>query len=174
MEIAEILPISKWLRFESDVFERFGMDCKVQDINGLSITGKFRWSNKLCPKIKNDDNSRAAICSPSNQYFMATAEKTGKPVIGECDAGFIKLAVPIFVDGEFLGIAGGCGLLAQDGEIETFMITKTLGLSEEEILDLSRGIKVMKKSECNKMVEYIEQFVRESASAATFKKVASG
>ena len=52
----------------------------------------------------------AAICAPGNQNFMAQAEKTRKPVIAECDAGLVKIAVPIFNKDEFLGTAGGCGL----------------------------------------------------------------
>lgn len=52
---------------------------------------------------------------------MAQAKQTRKPVIGECDAGLIKIAVPIFIDGTFMRTAGGCALLPAGGEVETFL-----------------------------------------------------
>jgi ligand-binding sensor protein len=172
MELTEILSITEWSHFEGDVFKRFGMSCTVQDINGARITEKLRWSNRLCRKIKGDKESLAAICSPSNLYFMAEARKTETPVVGECDAGFLKLAVPIIVNGEFLGAVGGCGLLPAGGEIEPFIITKTLGLSEREIFDVCRDIRVMNKTEGRIMAEYIDHSIREFTSAVALKRAA--
>jgi len=74
---------------------------------------------------------------------MAQAKKTGRFVVGECDAGLVKIAVPIFVEGEFLGTAGGCGRLPAGGEVEAFIIEKTTGLTEEEVSELCRGLKAM-------------------------------
>jgi ligand-binding sensor protein len=150
------------------------MNCTVHDIKGTPISGKPNWCNELCPKIKSDKDSISAICSPSNQYFMEEARKTGKPVIGECEVGFLKLAVPIFINGEFLGTAGGCGLIPAGGEIEPFIITKTLGMSEQEVQDLCQGIKVMKEPESHAMAEYINQCLSEFKSASDQKTSASG
>ena len=174
MELTEILPIAEWSRLEGDLFERFGMSCMVHDIRGASITGKPNWCNKICPKIKSGQESVAAICSPSNQYFMAEARKTGNPVFGECEVGFLKLAVPIIVNGEFLGTAGGCGLLPAGGEIEPFFIMKTLGMSEQEIFDLCSDIRVMLESESHALAAYINQCLHEFKSAAALKNVACG
>ena len=172
MELTEILSVAEWMSFEGDVFARYGMGCVVQDAAGVRITETPRWSNKLCPKIKGDRESLAAICSPSNLYFITEARKHEKPVIGECDAGFLKLSVPIIVNGEFLGTVGGCGLIPAGGEIESFIITKTLGLSEREILDLCRFIKVMREPESQALASYIDQCVREFTSAVGLKKAA--
>jgi ligand-binding sensor protein len=165
MNLTKVLPIDAWVRFESDLFKRFGMNCTVYDLNGTSITGKPNWSNRLCPKIKADREALAAICSPSNQYFMAEAKKTGKPVLGECDAGFVKLAVPIIINDEFLGTAGGCGLLPAGGGVEPFLIEKTLGFSEAEIMELCRNTGVMTTRKAGEMVAYIERLIGEFASA---------
>ena len=83
-------------------------------------------------EIKANKDSLAAICAPGNQNFMAQAEKTRKAIIAECDAGLVKIAVPIFNQDEFLGTAGGCGLLPAGGEVETFLIEKTAGLTEAD------------------------------------------
>lgn len=88
---------------------------------------------------------------------MAQTKKTGKAVIDECDAGLTKIAVPIFVDGEFLGTAGGCGLLPAGGEVQTFLLEKTMGLSEIHILGLCEGLGTMTQEDAEKMAVYIEK-----------------
>jgi ligand-binding sensor protein len=69
-------------------------------------------------------DSLDAICATGNQHFMAQAKQTRKAVIDECDAGLTKIAVPIFVDGEFLGTAGGCGLLPAGEKFRLFCSKK--------------------------------------------------
>jgi ligand-binding sensor protein len=107
MELTDILTKDEWARFEKELFERFQINCTVYDTSGTGVTGLPNWCNRLCPEIKANKDSLAAICAPGNQHFMAQAKQTRKPVIGECDAGLVKIAVPIFVDDAFLGTAGG-------------------------------------------------------------------
>ena len=173
MELTDILTITEWARFEKELFERFHINCTVYHSSGLGVTGKPNWCNRLCPVIKANKESLAAICAPGNQYFMAQAKKSGKPVIAECDAGLLKIAVPIFVGEEFLGTAGGCGLLPEGGEIETIIIEKSTGMSTEKITDLSTDIETMPDAQAEQMAafitERIDQFVKgghENAAAA--------
>ena len=68
----------------------------------------------------------------------------------------LKLVVPIFVNGNFLGVAGGCGCLEQKEDIDTFMINKTTGINEEKIVRLSEDIPFMTRDEAESHVDYIE------------------
>jgi len=157
MDLIDILSKEEWIQFETELFERYGINCTVYDASGIGVTGKPNWCNRLCPQIKANKDSLAAICAPGNQNFMARAKLTRKSVVGECDAGMIKIAVPIFVNTTFLGTAGGCGLLPAGGEVETFIIEKSLGLSEEEIVDLCRGIESMTEEQAQEMAAFIEE-----------------
>ncbi len=157
MQLTDIMDLDAWEEFEKELFDRFSMNCTVYNDQGMSVTGKPNWCNRLCPEIKANKNSLAAICAPGNQYFMAEAKKTRKPVMDECDAGFIKIAVPIFVNGEFLGTAGGCGLLPEGGEVEAFVVEKSLGMAEEEILERSKGIQTMSTDRAEQMIAFIEK-----------------
>ena len=59
--------------------------------------------------------SRSHPASDAN--FMAMAKQTRKAVIEECDAGLMKVVVPIIVDGEFIGAVGAVvGAVAQLGD----------------------------------------------------------
>ena len=161
MELTDILSKDEWEAFEKELYDRFHINCTVYNVEGIGVTGKPNWCNKLCPEIKANKDSLAAICAPGNQNFMAQAKNSRKAVIGECDAGLMKIAVPIFKDDEFMGTAGGCGLLPVGGEIETFMIEKTAGLSEAEIAALSDGIGTMSEETANEMADYIEKRLNE-------------
>ena len=157
MELTRILPKKAWAGFERELSEKFDINCTVYDSSGTGITGKPNWCNKLCPRIKGNPESLAVICASGNQNFMAQARQTRKSVVAECDAGFIKIAVPIVNNGDFLGTAGGCGLLPEGGELETFIIEKTTGLDREEILALCEGVKTMSAGKAAEMVGFIEK-----------------
>ena len=157
MLLTDMLPKEKWEEFETELFDRFHINCTVYDISGQGITGKPHWCNRLCPEIKANKDSLAAICAAGNQYFMAQTQKTREALIDECDAGLTKIAVPIFVDGEFLGTAGGCGRLPAGGEVQTFLLEKTMGLDEAQILKLCEGLGSITRAEAQEMADYIEK-----------------
>lgn len=157
MELTDMVTPEDCFDFEKYLFDRFYMNCTVYDAAGVGVTGKPIWCNNLCPRIKSNPDSLAAICATGNQNFMAQARKTRAPIIGECDAGLLKISVPIFVDGTFLGTAGGCGRLPEGGEIETFIIEKTTGLNEAEITELCNGLQTMTREQAEEMAEVIEQ-----------------
>ncbi len=161
MKLTDLMPAEDWMSFEKELFDRFYLNCTVYDTTGTGVTGKPNFCNKLCPQIKANAESLAVICAAGNQNFMAQAKKTRKAVSGECDAGLIKIAVPIFVDGEFLGTAGGCGRLPEEGAPETFMIEKTTGMNEKEIEDLCQGLKPMTDDQIHELVGFIEKRIEQ-------------
>lgn len=153
----DILSQEKWSEFANQLFDRYGINCAVYEADGSIISGKPNWSNRLCPVIKGAASSLAAICAPSNQHFMAEVKNTQAAVIGECDAGFKKLAVPVIFEGQFIGAVGGCGLMAENGEIEPFIIQKTTELPEPEILKLAGETKMMSDKEGEQMAAYMTE-----------------
>ena len=171
MELTDILSVEDWIRFEQELHDRFNLNCTVYNTAGIGITGKPNWCNRICPEIKAHKESLAVICASGNQNFLAQAQGTGKPVVDECDAGLIKIAVPIFVDGKFLGTAGGCGRAPEGAELETFIIEKTTGLSEDDIRKLCRGLETITEDQAqeavdfieNRIARYVEDYVSDSA-----------
>jgi len=157
IELTDILTKEDWSKFEKALFDRFKINSTVYDASGKGITGKPNWCNRLCPEVKANQESLAAICATGNQNFMAQAKQSKKPVIGECDAGLIKIAVPIFISGEFMGIAGGCGLLPAGGEVETFLIEKTMRMSKEQVTQLCDGLGDMTDQQAKEMAMFIEK-----------------
>jgi ligand-binding sensor protein len=157
MKLTDIMSTAAWEQFENSLFDRFQMNIAVYEASGTALSGRPHWCNRLCPAIKANQESLAAICAPGNQYFMARVRQTRKPLIDCCDAGFIKIAVPIFVGDAFLGTAGGCGRLPAGGAVEIFLLEKTMGLSKARIAGLCEGMETMTAAEAEAMAAFVER-----------------
>lgn len=155
MELKDIAPLQTWRELEQRINERSGMNASVFNAEGLRITDFVRWANRLCPVIKGNEKGQSYICSVAHQNLAAQSAKSCKPVIEACDAGMLKLVVPIFVNGDFLGVAGGCGCVEQKEDIDTFMINRTTGISAEKLARLTEDIPFMTRDEAASHASYI-------------------
>lgn len=156
MEISKIGPIESWETLENDLFERFHLQGSVFNTEGIRITKTKNWSNRLCPVIKSLDRGQSFICAVAHINMANQAMQSKKHVIEECDAGLLKLLVPIFFKNEYLGVIGGCGLLAEDGEIDTFAINKLIDINEDKIEFLSSDIPMITNENAYSACEYIK------------------
>jgi ligand-binding sensor protein len=165
MKLTDIAPLQKWLELEQKINARSGLNASVFDIEGARITEFKRWANKLCPLIKADEKGQNYICAVAHQNIAARAQRTRQPVISECDAGLMKLVVPIFINDEFLGVAGGCGYVLGNGRVDSFMVNKTIGIDQEKLIDLSADVPVMTMEEAQSHAEFIRREVAQIISS---------
>ena len=141
MEMTDLHPLDKWVELEKEINRRSGLNATVFDINHMRITDFKKWANNLCPVIKANEKGQTFICATAQRHIAAMAQKTRKPVVEECDAGMVKIVVPVFINSEFLGSVSGCGLLQTDeGKVESFLVNKTTGIDGEDIKRLSKEI----------------------------------
>ncbi|MGA9538259.1 MAG: PocR ligand-binding domain-containing protein [Desulfobacterales bacterium] len=140
MKLNDILPTDKWIALEKDLHNRYGLDVNVFDTSGVRISDFKEWVNRLCPAIKATDKGQSFICAVAHMNIAAQAMQTRRPAIEECDAGLVKIVVPIFMDDAFLGAVGACGLLLDEGEVDTFLIDKITGIDEETAQELAAGV----------------------------------
>ena len=157
MKLLDILPVEKWIELEKEINKRSGLNASVFDAEGIRITDFKKWANRLCPAVKANEKGQSYICAVAHQNTANQAKKTKVPAIIECDAGLAKVVVPIFVDDEFLGVAGGCGLLQKGSEVDSFLINKTTGMHVGEIENLSDDIATISSAKLNSVIKYIEQ-----------------
>ena len=165
MKLTDIAPLEKWLELEQKIHERSGLNASVFNVDGVRITDFKKWANKLCPVIKADEKGQDYICAVAHQNIAAEAERSHQPVIAECDAGLMKMVVPIFVNGEFMGVAGGCGYILANGEVDTFMVNKTIGIADEKLKNLSDDIPVMTPDQAQSHTGFIQNEVDQILNA---------
>jgi ligand-binding sensor protein len=151
--------LDRWLELEQKINERSGLNASVFNVEGVRITDFKRWANKLCPVIKANKKGQDYICAVAHQNIAAQAERSHQPVIAECDAGLMKMVVPIFINGEFLGVAGGCGYILGNGEVNTFMVNKTIDIADEKLKNLLDDIPAITSDQAQSHTGFIQNEV---------------
>ncbi|MFP4167221.1 MAG: PocR ligand-binding domain-containing protein [Desulfonatronovibrionaceae bacterium] len=156
MELTDVAWTEKWEELEKALHENSGLNACVYNNQGARITKYTAWGNKICPIVKGHPQGVANICAVANQNMTSRAREAGEPIVGECDAGFVKFAVPIIKDKQFLGTVGGCGHLYPQGEVETFYIHKSIGHALEELDRLAAEIPRTSPEEVQKQIRFVQ------------------
>ena len=157
MELTQLLPLEKWGEIESELFNKYGLQGSVFNADGIRITNSKNFSNQLCPAIKSIDKGQSFICAVAHMNLSNQARQTKIAVMEECDAGLLKLVIPIFSNDEYLGVIGGCGLLPEDGEVDVFAVNKITEMDEKKIETLSSGIPTISRETLKSACNYIEK-----------------
>jgi len=155
MKLTEIAPLERWMELENDINARSGMDANVFDTRGYRISPQKHWANELCPAVKDTDKGQSFICAPAHMNLAAQAARAGETVIEECDAGMIKLVVPIFVNGDFVGAVGACGMRFEDSEIDAFLVNKMTDIDEDRVESLAAGVPSITRENAEALGRYI-------------------
>jgi len=159
MKLTDIAPLERWMELENDINARSGMDANVFDTKGYRISPQKHWANELCPAIKDTDKGQSFICAPAHMNLAAQAARAGETVIEECDAGMIKLVVPIVADGEFIGAVGACGMRFEDSEVDAFLVNKMTDIDEDRVEFLAAGVPTITREATEELGRYIRKRV---------------
>jgi ligand-binding sensor protein len=157
MNLTDLAPLERWLELEKAVNQRFGLDVNVFDVKGYRISDFKAWANRLCPEIKATDTGQSFICAPAHMNIARMAMRAKKTVTEECDAGLLKMVVPIFVNGEFIGAVGACGVILDEGEVDAFLINKMTGIDDNQIELLSQDLPSVTTEKLQAAARYIEE-----------------
>lgn len=166
MQLTDLAPLKRWVALEKDIHQQSGLDVNVFNTKGYRISELKNWANQLCPAIKATDKGQSFICAPAHMNIATLAMRSKQTVIEECDAGMLKLVVPIFAGEEFVGAVGACGYLLDDGEVDSFLVNKMTDISESEIEGLAIGIQSISTTKAQTLGQYIENQINEIVSAA--------
>jgi ligand-binding sensor protein len=157
MELTDLLPLEKWKELEKEITRKSGLDANIFNIDGVRITDYKNWANRLCPAIKATDKGQSYICAVAHMNLSVQAKQTQESLVEECDAGLVKIVVPIFMKDEFLGAVGACGFLLDDGEVDSFLVNMTTGIDEKDIERLSSDIETISSEKARAILSFIEE-----------------
>jgi len=168
MELTDLQPIQEWIAFERRLCEIFNVDANVFNTRGIRISDHKVWKNKLCPAIKATDKGQSFICAVAHMNIAAISQNTRKPAVEECDAGLAKIVVPIIVDDTFIGAVGSCGVMREDGEVESFLVNKITEIDENEVDRLSEGIPTISQEKIDALIAFVQKEI--DAIVENYKK----
>jgi ligand-binding sensor protein len=164
MKLTDLAPLEKWIELEKDIYKKSGLDVNVFDTKGYRISEFKNWANRLCPEIKATDKGQSFICAPAHMNIAALAMRSKKPVIEECDAGMLKLVVPIILNDEYVGAVGACGFLLDDGEVDSFLVNKMTDINEDKVEGLTEGIESITTEKAEMLAQYITEQIAKIAA----------
>ena len=159
MKLTDLAPEEKWRELQDELRDKFGLNADIEDGEGKRLFGTS-WGNDLCRAVRDDQKGFSSICVTAGQMFTHLL-KQGEPFSEECDAGMMRVAVPVKRDGEVIGSVGGCGLMPTDGEIDPFTIGIMSDISEETVEKLSPDVHVADEDRVREIQAYIQKRVDE-------------
>ena len=170
MELLDLCPLETWKALEEEIRSRSGLNAAVFNLQGVRIIPVSQWPNRLCPEIKANPKGQSFICATAHMNLALQARESRETVVEECDAGMLKLLVPIFVQDEFLGAVSGCGLLLDSGEVDTFLVNKVTGIEEQRLDELAAGMAAVSMEQAQALGRYIREEVDRIVAAYMAKK----
>jgi len=157
MELTDLLPIEDWIQLEKEIHKQYGLDTNVFNTSGIRITPHKAWVNRLCPEIKATDKGQSFICAVAHMNLATMARNSREAVVEECDAGIVKIVVPIFVGDNFVGAVGACGKCLDDGEVDTFLVNKVTDIEEEKVESLAQDIEVISTETTGELITFVQE-----------------
>ncbi len=160
MTLTDLLDVARWQELEEDISARLGMNPGVFFADGRKVTSFSAWVNPLCPAVRSVPNGLAQICACANQVICRKAGRNG-PVVEECDAGLCKIAVPIYAGGDFLGVAGGCGVRLEGAALDLYHLAKVTGLPEERLKELAASVPTITADKAREAAAQISDWLKD-------------
>jgi ligand-binding sensor protein len=139
IDVYRIKSREEWQQILDNLFEELELPAALMDGENtvLQTSGE---RNPLCATIRERKGSLSFICGQTQQFLSEQARMTKKPVIEMCEAGLVKLVVPVFWNGVCAGNVTACGAVCPEEEIETFLIGQSTNASEEDIDALCKEV----------------------------------
>jgi ligand-binding sensor protein len=155
MELTDLVDVNDLKTIVEGIY-KFGFTGTIYKKDNFILVKSERPANDLCPVIKSGKDS-VTICSSAQQRLAKTAHDSKKPAVDQCDAGFVKFLMPIFIKDEFLGTAGGCGCLVDDASVDSFYVARQIGKDEKYVETLSADVCRITSSELSEVIEYVRE-----------------
>jgi len=158
MELTDFQSVEKWVELQDELHERFALNADVMNKEAKRLAGNT-WGNELCREIRGDAKGFGSICAPAGQMFLQLMQQGQKPFAEECDAGMMRICVPVIKDGEFLGAVGGCGVVPADGEVDEFTIDMMSNLDADNITEMAKEVQIASPERVQEIQDFIKEKV---------------
>jgi len=159
MNMTDLIPAEDLRALQRELAERYGLNADVMDADGKRLFGTT-FGNALCRAIRDDEKGFGGICVPAGQLFTRLMRQ-GEPFSEECDAGMLRVSVPVVADGEVIGSIGGCGLVPPGGEADPFTIGMMSDIEESAAADMAEKLTPLAEGKVAEIQAYIKKRIEE-------------
>ena len=148
----------KLLAFNSSL----GLNCHAWDTLGKPILPPI-WGNTLCKAIKST-HAGLMTCASSHKEMTKEAKTSGKPVVRECHAGLLKAVVPVYCEGRYIGLLGGCGATPKGHAVDEEYLRDLGPKIGVEIDELLAQVASVPEVDREALMDKVEDVIRDCVS----------
>lgn len=145
ISLHDVVDVSALQRIQDTFAKALGVAAVTVDLNGKPVTRESEFQ-KVCRMIRSTDAGlkRCMRCDADGGMF---ARESGVPHVYVCKGGFIDIAAPIIIQGEYMG-AMLCGQVVpasnpEDAIEEIVSVNARLGLPVEKLRQAAREIPML-------------------------------
>lgn len=131
----------EWTEILDSVWAECGMPASLRDETGNVLMARGE-QYPLCAEIRADGDALKFICAQTNTAMLHEVKSGREPLIDLCEAGLIRMVVPLLEGDTLIGYVAACGKASADDEVETFLVSKQLGVSESRAQELAASTPV--------------------------------
>jgi ligand-binding sensor protein len=134
----DILSKNEW----EEILEQFARSSRMASCLGDAKGSVIQCRSDrypLCAAIRGNQETLTYICSQASATMSAVVKKTMRPELDYCQAGLMRVVVPVVRNGETVGQIFACGLASEEEEIDTNSLAKQLGISEDEVREMAKS-----------------------------------
>lgn len=156
MKPTDIATPAEWQNIQNLFAMVTGLTSVTFDLDGNPVAPPD-FQNEFCRTFKGTTQG-AALCKESHQRIVEQVLATGRPAVGLCKAGLVKVVVPIYYDGEMIGVTGGCGVYRKESGLDLSRLIEAgalAGLDAEKVKNLALTIKGIDDATINEEIEIL-------------------
>ncbi|WP_236892055.1 PocR ligand-binding domain-containing protein [Clostridium beijerinckii] len=176
INLKDIISIDDFQNIQDDIAKATEISIITTDYKGKPVT-KHSCCTEFCSIIRRD-KKQSELCERCDSRGGIEATRTGKPYIYICHKGLVDFAVPIIVQGQYIGdIMAGQVLINQDEQKYLESVTNVncdLGGDQELIYAYNRlpTIPLEKIKNISQMILHLSKYlVEEGMHKITVKKL---
>ena len=143
MDLFELKSRDEWEEILCRIAADTRMKVALTDEKGSLILKTTGERCPLCIKIREKKESLTYICSQCNTAMLEEARQELRPVIDFCDAGLSRMAIPVVRDRMLIGQVTACGGAPEEEEVNIFLVSKQVGITEKEVEELAASTPVV-------------------------------
>ncbi len=146
MDLMQLRSQNDWLALLDRIYNDTGMVASLATAEGKILLSSGE-RNPLCAAIREDEKRLTFVCSQTASAMTAELKVAKEPVLDFCDAGMMRLVVPVLNAGELAGQLSVCGHASPDEELDAFGVAQQLGVEEPQAQSLIDTVREMTEDE---------------------------
>lgn len=155
IHMTDLFDMETLQRMQDSFSFALGISTGISDVNGVAMT-KHVSNCEFCDKYTKGSEEGLKRCQQCDKQGAALAAENGGMMIYTCHAGLKDYAVPVIVEGQYLGcIFGGQVLYEPLPEEQVRAYAEELGISPDEYVEAAKKIPIVSEEKLKNTAEYL-------------------